>query len=310
VQLAFPGAAGEVTGSRCLAEVGAKRLLVDRGMFQGGRDAAARNGEPWGCSPHDLDAVVLSRAHIGSPRLRPRLTRNGFRGQVYATQANGELVETVSRALNEKRRNALGPAFAAGHAREPLYRFERLTLEDVVDSSLATEATEISARHLKLVDAQARRLIAVARRESRRVHLRHTRTVAESMARNRLSGSAVILAANSKCGGGRSKHQLRHRLPSPRTTVLITGFRAAGTIDRRLVAYDPTAPMSGEIVPVRAEFITLGGFSTRAGQGAPFDWLRGFGAPPSRTWRCRASRRRRGPFRSACAPISAGRSSP
>jgi metallo-beta-lactamase family protein len=86
------------------------------------------------------------------------------------------------------------------------------------------------------------------------------------------------------CDGGRIKHHLRHHLPSPRTTVLITGFQAAGTLGRRLVNRDPVVPIFGAPVPVRAEIITLGGFSAHADQQALLDWLRGFGTPPRATW--------------------------
>jgi metallo-beta-lactamase family protein len=428
MQLTFLGAAGEVTGSRYLIEVGATRLLVDCGMFQGGREAAARNREPWGFSPHDLDAVVLTHAHIDHSGLLPRLVRDGFRGRVYATPATielvdvmlrdsahlmaaeaarherygrreralweplyglddvealgerllplrygearelaagvrvclrdaghilgsaiveldlaehgvarrlvlsgdlgqpgrpilrdpatiaaadllivestygdrdhkplgptiDELVEAVDRTLNVKHGNVLVPAFAVGRTQELLYWFERLTLEGrlpelevFVDSPLATEVTEITARHFELFDEEARRLIAARRAGPSRMHLRHTRTVAESMALNRLSGGAVILAASGMCDGGRIKHHLRHHLSNPHTTVLITGYQAAGTLGRRLVDGDPTVPIFGAQVPVRAEIITLGGFSAHADQRALLGWLRGFAAPPARTW--------------------------
>ena len=128
MQLTFLGAAGEVTGSRYLFEIGAARLLVDCGMFQGGRDASARNREPWGFSPHDLDAVVLTHAHIDHSGLLPRLVRDGFRGRVYATPATIELVEVMLKDSAH-----LMAAEAARHERygrreralwEPLYGLE------------------------------------------------------------------------------------------------------------------------------------------------------------------------------------------
>ncbi|MBS0396700.1 MAG: MBL fold metallo-hydrolase, partial [Proteobacteria bacterium] len=97
MRLTFLGAAGEVTGSRYLFEVGRSRVLVDCGLFQGGRDAAVRNREPWGFAPRDLTAVVLTHAHLDHSGLLPRLVRDGFRGRVYATPATAELVDVMLR---------------------------------------------------------------------------------------------------------------------------------------------------------------------------------------------------------------------
>jgi metallo-beta-lactamase family protein len=156
-------------------------------------------------------------------------------------------------------------------------------LDVFVDSPLATEVTAITARHFELFDEEARRMVAAVRRGPRQLHLRYTRTVAESMALNRLGGGAVIVASSGMCDGGRIKHHLRHHLSNPRTTVLITGYQAAGTLGRRLVDGEPTVSIFGEQVAVRAEIITLGGFSAHADQRALLGWLGGFRTPP-RTW--------------------------
>jgi metallo-beta-lactamase family protein len=92
MQLTFLGAAGSVTGSRHLIETGATRVLLDCGMYQGGRQAAADNRAPFGFSASQLDAVVLSHAHIDHSGLLPRLLRAGFHGPVYATPATIELI--------------------------------------------------------------------------------------------------------------------------------------------------------------------------------------------------------------------------
>jgi len=59
MQVHFHGAAGEVTGSMHLVEAAGKRILLDCGLIQGGRDAEARNAEPFPFDPATLDAVVL-----------------------------------------------------------------------------------------------------------------------------------------------------------------------------------------------------------------------------------------------------------
>jgi metallo-beta-lactamase family protein len=202
-----------------------------------------------------------------------------------------ELVAAVTRTLGAKHGNVLVPAFAVGRTQELLYFFERLALEGrlpelevFLDSPLASEVTAITARHFELFDEEARRLLAAARHAPRRMHLRYTHTVAESMALNRLSGGAIIIAASGMCDGGRIRHHLKHHLPSPRTTILITGFQARGTLGRRLVDGAAVVPLFGEQVPVRAEIVTLGGFSAHADQSALIGWLQGFRARPRQTF--------------------------
>jgi metallo-beta-lactamase family protein len=68
------------------------RFLVDCGMFQGGREAPARNRRPFGFKPRSLDFVLLTHAHIDHSGLLPRLTREGFNGPIHTTAATAELL--------------------------------------------------------------------------------------------------------------------------------------------------------------------------------------------------------------------------
>lgn len=92
MKVTFLGAAREVTGSCYLVETESARFLVDCGMFQGGREAPARNRRPFGFEPRALDFVLLTHAHIDHSGLLPRLTREGFNGPVYTTTATAELL--------------------------------------------------------------------------------------------------------------------------------------------------------------------------------------------------------------------------
>ena len=94
----------------------------------------------------------------------------------------------------------------------------------------------------------------------------------------------MIIAASGMCDGGRVRHHLRQHLPNPRTTVLITGFQAAGTLGRQLVDGARDVKMFGETVPVNAEVVTLGGFSAHADQTALLAWVAAFGTPPRKIW--------------------------
>ena len=96
MRLQFLGANRQVTGSRYLLDAGGRKILVDCGMFQE-REHLERNWEPSPVPPRQLDAVVLTHAHIDHCGLLPRLVREGFRGRVYATEASADLVELVLR---------------------------------------------------------------------------------------------------------------------------------------------------------------------------------------------------------------------
>jgi len=91
VGLTFLGAAGEVTGSCYLVDAGVTRFLMECGLFQGGRAAAARNRR-FAFDPRSIDFVLLSHAHIDHSGLLPRLAAQGFAGPVYATGATCDLL--------------------------------------------------------------------------------------------------------------------------------------------------------------------------------------------------------------------------
>jgi metallo-beta-lactamase family protein len=89
------GAAREVTGSCHLIESGGHRILVDCGLFQGGRDAEAANGQPFGFDPATIDALLLTHAHLDHCGRIPLLVRGGFKGRILATSATRELARVV-----------------------------------------------------------------------------------------------------------------------------------------------------------------------------------------------------------------------
>lgn len=90
--LQFLGAAGTVTGSKYLIGVGARRILLDCGLFQGLKELRLRNWRPAPFQATDVDAVVLTHAHIDHSGYLPLLARNGFRGPVYCTSGTAELL--------------------------------------------------------------------------------------------------------------------------------------------------------------------------------------------------------------------------
>jgi metallo-beta-lactamase family protein len=87
------GAARTVTGSNHLLEIGGARLMLDCGLFQGGRALESLNHNPFAYEPSSLDAMILSHAHLDHAGRVPKLVKDGYKGRIYATQATRELVE-------------------------------------------------------------------------------------------------------------------------------------------------------------------------------------------------------------------------
>ncbi len=90
--LQFLGAAGTVTGSKHLVRVGGRQVLLDCGMFQGLKRYRDRNWRPLPFKARDIDAVVLSHAHIDHSGHLPLIVRDGFRGPVYCTPGTADLL--------------------------------------------------------------------------------------------------------------------------------------------------------------------------------------------------------------------------
>ena len=89
------GAAGRVTGSCHLLEVGDHRILLDCGLIQGNRKDEALNSEPFPFDPARIDAVVLSHAHIDHSGRIPLLINGGFSGPVFAHTATRALCDIM-----------------------------------------------------------------------------------------------------------------------------------------------------------------------------------------------------------------------
>ena len=97
MKLTFLGAAGTVTGSKHLLELGGQRILADCGLFQGKKELRLANWEPFPVPPSSVDAVVLTHAHIDHTGYLPRFVRQGFEGPIFATHATRDLAAVLLR---------------------------------------------------------------------------------------------------------------------------------------------------------------------------------------------------------------------
>jgi metallo-beta-lactamase family protein len=137
LSLAFLGGTGTVTGSKYLLREGGHALMVDCGLFQGLKALRLRNWVAPPVPPREVDAVILTHAHLDHSGYLPRFAKAGFTGPVYASAAtrdlcalllpdSGHLQEEEARYANKrsfsKHRPAL-PLYTEEEARQSLRLF-------------------------------------------------------------------------------------------------------------------------------------------------------------------------------------------
>lgn len=133
----FLGAAETVTGSRHLLTLNGKKVLVDCGLFQGSRELKQRNWEPFPIPPHEIDALVLTHAHLDHVGYIPRLVKSGYTGPIYCTRAtlglarislpdSGHIQEEDARHANRHgtRHNPALPLYTQAEAEACLSQFK------------------------------------------------------------------------------------------------------------------------------------------------------------------------------------------
>lgn len=95
MEIEFHGANRNVTGSCHLIQCNGKKILVDCGMFQGGRDMDEENRNDFGFEPAGIDFLILTHAHLDHCGRIPLLVKRGFRGKIVCTPATRELAKLV-----------------------------------------------------------------------------------------------------------------------------------------------------------------------------------------------------------------------
>lgn len=123
--LTFLGGVGTVTGSKFLVETDHARVLVDCGLFQGSSELRRRNRRGLPVAPADIQAVVLTHAHLDHCGYLPRLVRGGFRGPVLSTPDTARLAELILRdsahLLREEADHANEHGWSRHRPARPLY---------------------------------------------------------------------------------------------------------------------------------------------------------------------------------------------
>jgi metallo-beta-lactamase family protein len=444
--ITFLGAAQTVTGSKHLFDTGSAKVLVDAGLFQGLKELRLRNWQGLPVPAREIDAIVLTHAHLDHCGYLPRLVSEGFRGRVFCTpgtkdlcgivlpdsgriqeedadQANrhgyskhtpalplytendamhaltllqpvgyerpvpvadgvevefinaghllgssyarvlsggktilfggdlgrfgrpvlpdptyvehadyllvestygnrvhtddndGEKLAAVIRDTAGRRGRVVIPAFAVGRVEELLWWIKKLedekripVLPVFVDSPMASAALARYTERANELDPdlhpedkdevaphgpaahesrEARRSQSQRERDLCVFCTQKFRAVSSTQESKDLTASkipSIIISSSGMATGGRVLHHLKACLPDPKNTVLLVGFQAEGTRGRRLLNGEKTIRIHGIDVPVHAQVDSIDSMSAHADSNEILRWLRGFKAPPARTF--------------------------
>lgn len=272
--------AGHILGSAIveliISEEGNARKLVFSGDL--GNSCAAILRDP--VQPEKAD-VLLMESTYGDRNHRPMEdTLDEFRDIIHqATESGG---------------NILIPAFAVGRTQEIIFRLGEFYQQGILnhqavylDSPMAIATTEVYHRYQDVFNYEDKSALRQAKSGSLHTYLpvlRYSRSTEESIAINKITDGAIIIAGSGMCNGGRIRHHLKHNLWRRNAHVIIVGYQAIGTPGRALVDGAKRLRVAGEDVAVNATIHTLGGFSAHAGQQQLLDWINAFHKPRPHTY--------------------------
>lgn len=178
------------------------------------------------------------------------------------------------------------PAFAVGRAQLLLWYLYRLkrkgrlpsNLPIYLDSPMSVNAVDIyrgNPDDLRLNEADYAAAFNVAH---------YVRDVEESKALDNSPMPKVIISASGMATGGRVLHHLKRYAPDSRSSILFSGFQAAGTRGAKMLHKAETVKIYGEYIPVRAELHNLSMLSAHADSDEIMRWLGNFHKPPKETF--------------------------
>src|SRR5438046_8643508 len=150
MEILFLGGATTVTGSQYLLTTERARILIDCGMFQGSPNESIRNRIPFAYDPGEIDAMLLTHAHLDHCGLIPHVVKDGFKGPIWAT---GGTVELAALVLLDS--GKLQEEFAKRGARWERRHPDRAAEEDRRDEQALEAVVALADAGAALADAGA-----------------------------------------------------------------------------------------------------------------------------------------------------------
>lgn len=163
MKIRFHGAAQTVTGSQHLLEVNGSRILLDCGLFQGRRSETYERNRNHPFDPSNIDAVILSHAHIDHSGNLPHLVKHNFGGPIFATKAtvdladimlrdSGHIQESDAMFVNKKRAKRgeapIEPLYTIEDAEQVSSHFRPMEYEQAFEAAPGVTARFVDAGHI------------------------------------------------------------------------------------------------------------------------------------------------------------------
>ena len=163
MRIRFHGAAQTVTGSQHLLEVNGSRILLDCGLYQGRRKETYDRNRNHPFAPENIDAVILSHAHIDHSGNLPHLVKHNFNGPIFATKAtanladimlrdSGHIQESDAKFVNKKRAKRgeppIEPLYTIADAEQVTGHFRPMEYEQEFEAAPGVIARFVEAGHI------------------------------------------------------------------------------------------------------------------------------------------------------------------
>lgn len=188
-----------------------------------------------------------------------------------------ELIAEIIQETAKKGGTVLIPAFAVGRTQSIMYYLYQLKQQKRIphipiflDSPMAINATKLLQNHFnehRLSPEQCQQICS---------NVTYINTREESQALDEQNYSKIIISASGMMTGGRILHHLKQYGPDEKSSILMTGFQAAGTRGARLMEHEHKLKIHGEMVPIRAKVVNMTSTSAHADYQEMLDWLAGF----------------------------------
>ncbi len=195
-----------------------------------------------------------------------------------------ELSEIVTRTI-ARQGTVVIPAFAVGRAQHMLYLLYLLKTSGripnapiYVDSPMAKNATQLFVQYSEL-----HRLSAEISQEVCKV-AQYINSKEESQALDLDPTPKIIISASGMLEGGRVLHHIKTFAPDPNSTIVFTGYQAAGTRGADMISGKPSIKIFGESIPIKAEVKILSNMSAHADYEEILEWLSHFNRRPRKVF--------------------------
>ena len=272
VELTFYSA-GHILGAAHVAlviddkQTGKQSRLVFSGDIGRANSSILRDLEPVG----DADFVIMESTY-------------GDKLHEDVSQAQRALRNVVN-ATSRRSGKVIIPAFAVGRTQEIVYALNQLDANgDIprvpvyVDSPLAVNATDVFRMHPEAWNDEVREFLMEDKRRSPFDYeeVEYVREARRSKQLNAMPGPAIIISASGMAESGRILHHLKNNIGYAQNTILLVSFMAEGTLGRKIKDGNKKVNIFGAEFEVRAEVVSIEGYSAHADQRELLLWANQF----------------------------------